>query len=413
MEEGRMGRHLHGEYGAINRLPRKSIAFAPQEGASQLRRFFSGDIREGEIPFFYHGVGRGTPENYALVQAMLEAECGADKDRYDGITFGSGMVAIWMFLLSVCAPGKAVVYSGRMYGCTFVTCHELLPLLGIPTYRVDHPEDEKAWRKAAKKALADRHEIGCMIGETPSNPLTDCFLIRMLGKIGKEFNAVSAVDNTVMTHVFQKPFLWGVDAVVISASKGLNGLSTDLGGILLAKKDIFECMAYKKFFHTMRPVMSPLVADDILQHLPHLGSFMERHSQNARILAEWLAEQNKFVERVYYPTLTYGSESEIVRDQMNGCGGPLLSFEIKGDLTRAEAFVDALEDTATMVHICDCRYTLVNCSGTTTHADMDPLLQKAVGIKQNLIRVSPSAEKEKLFREYDIPDFKQAFEKVF
>ena len=66
-----------------------------------------------------------------------------------------------------------------------------------------------------------------------------------------------------------------------------------------------------------------------------------------------------------------------------------------------------------MVHICDHRYTLVNCSGATTHADMDEEVQQAVGIKQNLIRVSPSAEDEKTFREYLIPDFRKAFEKVF
>lgn len=408
-----MGRKLYGKDGAINESPWNSIAFAPPKGADQLKRFFSGDIRDGEIPFFYHGVGRHTPENYALVKKMLKAECGADNGEYDGITFASGMSAIWMFLLSVCAPGKAVIYSGRIYGCTFVTCHELLSLLGMPTYRVDNPEDENAWRKAAQKAIADGHKIGCMFGETPSNPLTDCFLIRMLGRLGREFHAVSAIDNTIMTHALQRPFLWGIDAVIISASKGLNGSSTDLGGILLAKKDIFEQMAAQKFFHTMRPVMSPSVAKHLLQHLPYLEDFMKRHSDNAHVLARWLIEQSKFVKRVYYPILTYGHDSEIIRDQMNGYGGPLVSFEIKGGLKKAEAFVDALQHAATMVHICDYRHTLVNCSGATTHADMDKALQKAVGIKKNLIRISPSAEDEKIFRGHLLPDFKQAFEKVF
>ncbi|MBI5004875.1 MAG: PLP-dependent transferase [Candidatus Lloydbacteria bacterium] len=408
-----MGRRLHGGDGAVNETPWKSIAFAPPEGASQLRRFFSGDIRENEIPFFYHGVGRHTPENYALVKKILEGECGADKNEYDGITFASGMSAIWMFLLSVCAPGKAVIYSGKIYGCTFVACYELLPDLGIPTYRVDNPGDEKAWREAAEKAISDGHDVGCLFGETPSNPLTDCFLIRMLASIAREFNAVSAIDNTIMTHALQRPFLWGIDAVVISASKGLNGSSTDLGGILLAKKEIFEEMSSRKFFHTMRPVMSPSTAGCLLQHLPYLEVAMKRHSENARILSLYLMTEENFVEKVYYPSALYPCGGEILRDQMNGCGGPLLSFEINGGLEKAEAFVDALQHSATMVHICDHRYTLVNCSGATTHADMDEETQRAVGIKSNLIRVSPSAEDEKTFREYLIRDFRQAFEKVF
>ena len=411
-----MGRNLHGAYGSINEVPWNSIAFAPPEGADQLKRFFSGDIREGEAPFFYHGVGWHTPDNRALIEKMLEGECGADRNEYDGITFASGMSAIWMFLLSVCAPGKAVIYSGKIYGCTFVVCHELLSLLGIPTYRVDNPGDENAWRKAAKKAIADGHDVGCMFGETPSNPLTDCFLIRMLAKVAREFNAVSAIDNTIMTHALQKPFSWGVDAVIISASKGLNGSSTDLGGVLLAKKNLFEEMSAQKFFHTMRPVMSPSVANCLIKHLPYLEDSMKKHSENARLLSIYLltelAEDN-FVDNVYYPTVQYPWGSEIFRDQMNGCGGPLLSFEIKGGIDKAEAFVDALEYAATMVHICDHRYTLVNCSGATTHADMDEEVQQAVGIKQNLIRVSPSAEDEKTFREYLIPDFRKAFEKVF
>ena len=408
-----MGRKLFGEYGGINPTG-PSIAFAPPYGEEQLERFFAGDIKEGERPYFYHGVGRHTPENYALVQKLLEGECGAWKDEYDGITFASGMSAICMTVFSLCVFGKkALIYSSKVYGCTFVSCYEQFPALGIPTYRVDNPADEKAWEIAANQAIADGHAIGAFLAETPSNPLADVFLIRMFAQLPKKFGGVTVVDNTVATHAIQKPFLWGVDVVVSSASKGLNDYSTDLGGILLAKKELFEEMTATKFFHTIRPVMGPKTAVSLLKRLHFFGPNIYRHSENARILAEWLAIQSEFVEKVYYPTLAHSRESEIISDQMNGYGGTLISFGIKGGREKAKAFVDALQFAVVMVHICDCRYTLVNCSGRTSHADMPPELQKAAGITENLIRVSPSAEDEKTFREYLIPDFKQAFEKVF
>jgi len=408
-----MGRRVLNEYGAINHSPKSSIAFAPYD-EEQLERFFAGNIKEGEIPFFYHGVGRGTPENYELVQKMLECECGAFKDEYDGVTFASGMSAIWMLALSICAPEKkAFIYSSKVYGCTFVACYELLPQLGIPTYRVDNPVSEEAWWIAAKQAIADGHYIGAFFAETPSNPLADVFLIRMFARLSKKFGGVTVIDNTVATHAIQKPFLWGVDAVVSSASKGLSGNSTDLGGILLARKELFKEMTAAKFFHTMRPVMSPSVAAVFSKKLSYFGPNIYRHSENARILAEWLAEQPEFVDKVHYPTLAHSRDSEIIRDQMSGYGGPLLSFEIKGGKEKALAFVDALQYAVVMVHICDYRYTLVNCSGRTSHADMPSELQKAAGITENLIRVSPSAEYEKIFREHLIPDFKRALEKVF
>lgn len=410
-----MGRSLWGPYGAINNPETgiSSIAFAPPLGEEQLERFFSGDIKEDEVPIFYHGCERGTPETYALVKKMLECECGADKNEYDGITFGSGMSAIWELIFSVCVPGKAIIYSSKVYGCTFVSLYEKCPQIGIPTYRVDNPADEQAWGKAAMQAVADGNRIGMFFAETPSNPLADVFLIRKFAQLKKKFGGVTVIDNTVATHELQKPFLWGVDAVVSSMSKGLNDYSTDLGGILLAKKELFEEMAEAKFFHIIRPVMSPLVAKIFLKQLDLFGPNICRHSENARILAEWLVEQGEFVDKVHYPTLVHGKESEIISDQMNGYGGPLLSFEIKGGREKAKAFVDSLKHAAVMVHICDHRYTLVNCSGRTSHADMPPELKKAAGITENLIRISPSAEDEKVFREYLIQDFKQAFEKVF
>jgi len=407
-----MGRILHGPYGAVN-LEGPSSAFAPPGGEEQLERFFAGDLKDGEIPFFYQGVGRGTPENYALVKKMLEGECGALADDYDGITFASGMSAIWMLIFSTCAPGKAVIYSSRVYGCTFVTCFEQMPKLGIPTYRVDAPSDQAAWEAVAEQVVRDGHEIGCFLAETPSNPLADVLLIRMLSRVKRKFGGVTVIDNTIATYELQKPLIWGADAVVSSASKGLNDWSTELGGVLLAKKELFEEMSAEKFFHTMRPVMSAGVAAFFLKNLSSIGPNIRRHSENARILAEYLKEEERFVDAVYYPTIQHSRESEIIRDQMNGYGGALLSFEIKGGAEQAKAFVDALEYAAVMVHICDHRYTLVNCSGRTSHSDIPEEIQLEAGIKPNLIRVSPSAEDEKIFRENILPDFKRAFEKVF
>jgi len=381
-----------------------SIAFAPEGGSNHLAGLFSGEI-EGH---FYHGVGMGNPTVYDFGQLVALGESNG-KPGYGTVTTASGMSATHVLILSLFKDGGKkkgrLLYSPALYGGTFNLFFKLLPRIGVKCQMIENPKSLNSW----KKHLGKKEDV--LFVETPSNPKLEVFDIKKLADLAHEHNAILVVDNTIATFAIQQPLLYGADIVVVSASKAIGGRSEDLGGYFVASQDVMKILKQSEWVDTTRPVMSPRTAGYMIEGVASLHKRIVAHSQNAFLLANWLSQRPN-VSGVYYPFIEQTDEShyDIACKQMK-YGGPLLSFELCGDLKDAQKFVDSLVVAKQAPHIGDASHTLVIHPASTTHSRVPKEEREKLGISDTLIRVSVSAEDGETFSKI-FDDFRRALEKI-
>ncbi len=347
-----------------------------QPSAEAAARRFAGD----EDGFTYGRYGNPTVASFEQRLAALE---GAEAC----ISTASGMSAILMMCLGLLKAGDHVVCSHSMFGSTIKLIGSDLAKFGVESSFVSQT-DVSAWKAAVKP------NTRLMFAETPTNPLTEVCDIRALADIAHNAGALLCVDNCFATPALQRPMALGADIVMHSGTKYLDGQGRVMAGALCASQELVT----KTFLPVLKSsgmTLAPFNAWVVLKGLETLDIRMRAQSANALALAQWL-EAHPSVARVYYPGLASHPQHALAMAQQSGCGGAVLSFEVKAadpEQARQRAFhvLDSLQVMSLSTNLGDTK-TLVAHPASTSHGRLTEAQRQTAGVVQGLIRVAVGLE---------------------
>ncbi|MCF1429793.1 MAG: aminotransferase class I/II-fold pyridoxal phosphate-dependent enzyme [Shewanella sp.] len=363
------GGHERDASGALVAPLHQSATFAftsAQQGGAR----FAGD----DSGYIYTRLGNPTVAELERRMAMLEgAEAAAAS--------GSGMGAVAAALLSRLAKGDHLVSSNAVYGCTFSLMTEMLTRFGIEVTLVDF--DNLAQVEAA--ITAQTKVIFC---ETPVNPHLAVYDLARIADIAKRHKVFSIVDNTFMTPLLQQPLAFGIDMVVHSATKYLNGHGDVIAGIVCGGSEDIDRVK-NEVIKDLGAVISPHDAWLILRGLKTLDVRMQRHCDNAEKVARMLASHAK-VKRVYFPGLATHPGHELIGPQMRRAGG-VIAFELVVDYEQTIQFVNSLQLFTIAVSLGDAE-SLIQHPASMTHSPYTPQARATAGIGDSLLRISVGLE---------------------
>ncbi len=297
------------------------------------------------------------------------------------IATASGMAAIFSTCLGLLKAGDHIVASKSIFGSTVILLTNILAKFDIKTTFVDL-ENLDSW----EAAIQDNTKL--LFLETPSNPLMALVDISVVAELAHKYNCLLAVDNCLCTPALQKPLSLGADIVIHSATKYIDGQGRCLGGAIVGSEELVG----KDIFAVLRsggPSMSPFNAWVFLKGLETLNLRMQKHCENANILAHWL-EQQEAVERVYYPGLASHPQYELAKKQQSNFGG-LLSFEVKGGQVAAWRLMDSTKIMSITANLGDTKTTITH-PASTTHGRLTPEQRADSGISDGLVRISVGLE---------------------
>jgi O-succinylhomoserine sulfhydrylase len=320
---------------------------------------------------------RFTNPTVRTFERRLAALEGAER----GLATSSGMSAITATCLGLLAAGDHMVASRSLFGSTVVLFEKIFSRFGIGTSFVA-PDDYDAWADA----ITAKTRI--LFLETPSNPLTEVVDIGRLAELAAKQQALLVVDNCFCTPALQNPLALGADLVIHSATKYLDGQGRCVGGAVLGPEAMIEEHIYP-FLRTAGPSMSPFNAWVFLKGLETLNLRMQAHCRNALGVATWLFDHPR-VTRVYYPGLPNHPQHLLARAQQRGFGG-IVAFEIEGGRDAAWKVIDSVEWLSITGNLGDTKTTIVH-PATTTHGRLTDAERAAMGIGENLIRLSVGLE---------------------
>jgi cystathionine gamma-lyase len=321
------------------------------------------------------------PTRSAYEACVAALECEEDGAGF-GAAFGSGVGATTT-VLHLLQPGDHVIATDDLYGGTFRLFDKVFNAdgKGIQFTYVDMT-NPKAYEAAFKP------NTKMVWIETPTNPMLKVIDLNAVISVAKKKGAIAVVDNTFMSPYFQKPFRFGADIVLHSATKYMNGHSDVVGGVTIAKD---KTLADRIYFlqKSIGAVPGPMDSWLAMRGLKTLHLRMERHAFNAQAIAERL-EKNPNVERVIYPGLASHPQHKIAKEQMQGFGG-MMSFVAKGGLEKAKKIVEGTRIFALAESLGGVE-SLIEHPAIMTHASVPPENRKALGIDDGLIRISVGVE---------------------
>jgi cystathionine gamma-lyase len=310
----------------------------------------------------------------------LEGCLAALEGARHGVCFASGLAATDA-VLHLLSAGDHVVYSDDVYGGTFRIFDKVFRRHGLSFDAVDMTDP-------ARVAAALRPSTRLVWIESPTNPMLKIVDLAAVAGLARAAGALSVVDNTFATPFFQRPLAHGIDAVVHSTTKYLNGHSDVVGGAVVTSDD---ALAERLHFvqNAAGGVPGPLDCFLVLRGLKTLPVRMERHAENALALARFL-EAHPQVEKVTYPGLASHPQHALAARQMTGSGG-MLTFVIRGGLPAARAFLEALRVFACAESLGGVE-SLIEHPAIMTHASVPPEVRARLGIADGFIRVSAGIE---------------------
>lgn len=342
----------------------------------------------------------------------------------------SGAAAITYTFLNLAGAGDQIVSSKNIYGGSYNLLEHTLPRYGITTTFVD-PAEEGAFERAINE-----HTRALFI-ETIGNPNATLIDIEAVAKVAHAHGIPLVIDSTFATPYLVRPFEYGADIVVHSATKFIGGHGTAIGGVIVDSGK-FDWAASGKFPQLVEPnpsyhgisftrdvgaaafatsiramllrdtgaTLAPLHAFLFLQGLETLSLRVERHVENALKVVDYLANHPQ-VERVNHPALPDNPDHVLYQTYFPRGGASIFTFEIKGGAKAAQAFIDHLEIFSLLANVADVK-SLVIHPATTTHAQLNEEELLEQGIKPNTIRLSIGTE----HIDDIIADLEQAFAAV-
>jgi cystathionine gamma-lyase len=318
----------------------------------------------------------GNPTRLALERRLASLE-GAKH----ALAFSSGMAAEATLLLSVLKKGDRVVAGDDLYGGTVRIFETTLRKFGVSFTYVDTRNLE-----AVRSALERRPAIAWL--ESPTNPLMHLCDIRSIAKAASRVGAITVVDNTFASPFLQNPLSLGADVVVHSTTKYIGGHSDVVGGALMMSDDgLFESVKFNQ--NAIGAVPSPFDCFLVLRGSKTLHLRMQRHSENAQKVAEFISRHPKF-SAVHYPGLKDHPQFALAKRQMKMPGG-MLSAEVKGGMPEVRRFLKALNVFALAESLGGVE-SLVDHPATMTHASLSSERRKRLGIGEGLVRFSVGIE---------------------
>ncbi|APQ95872.1 O-acetylhomoserine aminocarboxypropyltransferase/cysteine synthase family protein [Clostridium botulinum] len=355
--------------------------------------------------------------------AQLEGGVGA-------VAVSSGQSATTLAVLNICSAGDHILASSNLYGGTFTLISSTLKKLGIETTFVSPEASEEEILKLAK----DNTKM--VLGETIGNPSVNILDFHKFSNVARKIEVPFLVDNTLMTPYLCKPFEYGANIVIHSATKYIDGHATSVGGVvidggnfnwrngkfpsLVDKDPTYHGISYTEEFKNLAYItklrvnllrdlgtcLSPFNAFLFNLGLETLHLRMERHSENALKLAQFLQEHDK-ITWVKYPLLNGDKSYKNAKKYLNSGASGMLTFGIKGGTDHAKEFIKSLKLASLVIHIGDARTSVLHPS-STTHRQLSYEEQIASGVTEDLIRVSVGIE----YIGDIIKDFKKALSKI-
>jgi methionine-gamma-lyase len=296
----------------------------------------------------------------------------------------SGMSAISTLLLGVLKAGDKVLTQGNLYGGTTELLTAVFGQFGVETVLTDLRDLNKV-----ESSLQD-DKIRMLYCETPANPTLACVDIRALAEIAHRHGTLCAIDNTFSTPLLQQPFAHGVDFIIHSTTKYLNGHGNSTAGVILG---LDKKMMRQNVWRAMKLAgtnCSPFEAWLTHNGMKTLALRMERHCSNALALAEFL-EKHPAVERVNYPGLPSHPDHELAKRQMRGGFGGMLSFELKGGLDAGIQCMNRIRFCTLAPTLGDVD-TLILHPASSSHVAVPKEIRLQNGISDGLVRVSVGIE---------------------
>ena len=356
------------------------------DSAAQAARRFSGE----EEGYVYSRFSNPTVRMFEQRLAVLEG------GQYCLAT-ASGMSAIVLLCLAHLKSGDHVLCGANVFGATVQLFSNQLARFGIETTYVSG-SDAAAWRGAA------RPRTRLMFCETPSNPLMEVVDLEAFAGVGRELGALTVVDNCFCTPVLQRPLQHGVDLVMHTATKFLDGQGRVLGGALVGQEEFLRGTVLP-VLRTTGPALSPFNAWVLLKGLETLALRVRAQSEAALQLARWL-QQQPAVARVLYSGLESHPQHALAARQQSAFGA-VVAFELKSGQAdarqRAWRLIDSVKLMSITANLGDTRSTITH-PATTTHGRLSPEARQRAGISDGLVRIAVGLE--------DLPDLQQDLEQA-
>ncbi|MBL7775940.1 MAG: aminotransferase class I/II-fold pyridoxal phosphate-dependent enzyme [Saprospiraceae bacterium] len=303
----------------------------------------------------------------------------------EAVMTSSGMSAISTLMLGLLRPGDKLLSQGNLYGGTTELLKALMQPYGVEPVFADLRDLARV--EAVLKSDPAIRMIYC---ETPANPTLACVDIAALAALARQHSAWTAIDNTFPTPLLQQPFAHGVDFILHSTTKYLNGHGNSIAGVIVGRD---RALMRQQVWRTMKLAgtnCSPFEAWLTHNGLKTLALRMERHCANAQALAEFL-EKHPAVARVNYPGLSSHPDHALARRQMPGGFGGMLSFELKGGLEAGLRCMNRIRFCTLAPTLGDVD-TLILHPATSSHLNVPRELREQNGITDGMIRVSVGIE---------------------
>ena len=356
-------------------------------------------------------------------QAVVEDRLAALEGGVAALLVSSGQAAEMLAILNIAEVGDHVVSSPSLYGGTYNLFHYTLPKFGIEVTFVENPDDLDSWRAAV------RPNTKLFYGESIANPKNDILDIQGVAAVAHEVGVPLIIDNTVATPYLIRPFEWGADIVVHSATKYIGGHGTAVAGViidagtfdyaqypdrfpnynqpdpsyhgLVYARDLgvgsafganlsFILKARVQLLRDLGPAIAPFNAWLLAQGIETLSLRIERHVSNAQAVAQWL-EGRPEVLKVNYAGLSSSPWHTLAKKYAPKGTGAVLSFEIDGGIEAGKRFVEGLTLHSHVANIGDVR-SLVIHPASTTHSQLSPEEQLSAGVTPGLVRLAVGIE---------------------
>ncbi|MDR7319348.1 homocysteine synthase [Brevibacillus nitrificans] len=359
-----------------------------------------------ELGNIYTRIMNPTQDVFEKRVALLEGGVGA-------LATASGQAAITFSILNIAQAGDEIIASSSLYGGTYNLFAHTLPRLGIKVHFVDHanPENFRSYVNDNTKAF---------FCETIGNPRIDVADLQSIADIAHENGVPLIVDNTFATPILCRPFEHGADIVIHSTTKFIGGHGTAIGGIIVDSgkfnwnngkfpglttpdpsyhgvvfTEAVGPLAYiiKARVQLQRDIgaaVAPFNSFLFLQGLETLHLRMERHSQNAQAVAEYLAS-HPAVEWVSYPGLESDPNYELAQKYLPKGAGAILTFGIRGGVNEGKKLIESVKLFSHLANVGDSK-SLVIHPASTTHQQMNEAEQAAAGVTPGMIRLSIGTE---------------------
>jgi O-acetylhomoserine (thiol)-lyase len=354
----------------------------------------------------YTRIMNPTSDVFEQRMASLEGGVGA-------LAVSSGHAAQAQAIFTLVGAGDHIVSAQTLYGGTYNQFVYSFPRLGIDVTLVD-PKDPENFRRAI------RPNTKILFGETLGNPRINVFPFEEVAKIGQEFGIPLMIDNTFATPYLFRPFEWGANIVVHSATKFIGGHGTSIGGVIVdggnfnwtgnprfpnfnTPDDSYHGLVYAtlgapafilkarvQILRDFGGCISPFNSFLFLQGLETLSLRMERHVQNAQCVAEFLQKHPK-VSWIAFPTLKDSSEYAAAQKYLPKGAGAILGFGIKGGAAAGKKFIESLQLFSHLANVGDAKSLAIH-PASTTHSQLNEEQQESAGVSPDFVRLSVGLE---------------------